>query len=79
MILLFPELSAGQSRYMALFAGCLGLFLGLSLFYFTMTRSGEVAIDSMSRTVKVKFISPKEDIERLIPFSDFNLISISSC
>ena len=71
VILLLPELSAGQPRYLALFAGWVGTFLGLCLYYFVMTRSGEVVIDSLKQCVIMNFKSPKEDLALHIPFSDF--------
>lgn len=71
VILLFPELSAGQPRYLVLFAGWGGVLLGLCLYYFAMTRSGEVVIEGLKQCVIVNFKSPKEDLALHIPFGDF--------
>lgn len=71
VILLFPEWSAGQPRYLAHFAGWGGVLLGLCLYYFVMTRSGEVVIDRLKQAVIVNFKSPKEDLALHIPFGDF--------
>ena len=71
VFLFFPKCFALQLQFIIPIAGCLGSFLGLCLLYFVLTHSGQVVIDGLGRFVVVKFRSPKEQIDRHIPFSDF--------
>jgi len=74
ILLLTPQWFAKQPLWMVSIAGWGGVFLGLSLFYFVLTRSGEVVIDSIRRIVIVRFRSPKEHTDLHIPFCDFEAI-----
>lgn len=74
IFLLNPQWLEKQPLWMVSIAGWLCMFLGLSLFYFVLTRSGEVIIDSIRRIVIVRFRSPKEHTALHIPFRDFQAI-----
>jgi ribosome-associated toxin RatA of RatAB toxin-antitoxin module len=71
VFLLFPHWFAKQSQFLVPVVGWICVFLSLCLYYFVMTRSGEVVVDSFGRYVAVKFKSPKEQFALHIPFSDF--------
>lgn len=71
VFLLCPQWFEKQSQFMILVSGGLCVFLGLSLFWFVITRSGEIIVDACGQFVAVNFRSPKEHISRHIPFGDF--------
>ena len=73
-LLLNPQWFEKQPQMMVSIAGWGGVFLGLSLFYFVLTRSGEVNIESVRRIVIVSFKSPKKHTILHLPFSDFQSI-----
>jgi len=74
IFLLNPQWFEKQPLWMVSLAGWLCMFLGLSLFCFVLTRSGEVIIDSVCRIVIVSYKSPKEHTALHMPFRDFQAI-----
>jgi hypothetical protein len=71
VLLIYPHLFAKQPQHLVFIAGWGGVLLGLFLFYFVMTRSGEVVIDSFDQFVTVNFKSPREHIAIRLPFGEF--------
>ena len=74
ILLLNPDWFEKQPAVLISIAGWGGVFLGLSLIYFVMTRSGEVSIENANQIVIVNFKSPKEHTVLHIPFCDFKSI-----
>ena len=74
ILLLNPEWFEKQPQAMISIAGWGGVFLGLSLFYFVLTRSGEVNIEGARQIVIVSFKSPRQHTVLHLPFSDFRAI-----
>jgi len=74
ILLLSPGWFEKQPQAMISIAGWGGVFLGLSLFYFVLTRSGEVNVEGARQIVIVVFKSPKQHTVLHLPFSDFRAI-----